>query len=91
MLRTILLLIATLVALPFVAFYYDQPLLPEHWATLKTLVSIMLGVALTCFAVSELTGNCSQVDKLWSIIPLVYVWVVAANSGFADRLVLMAV
>jgi steroid 5-alpha reductase family enzyme len=91
MLRTILLLIATLVALPFVAFYYDQPLLPEHWATLKTLLGIMLGVAITCFVVSELTGNCSQVDKLWSIIPLVYVWVVAADSGFADRLVLMAV
>ncbi len=91
MLRTILLLIATLLALPFIAFYYDQPLAPEHWEVLNTLFKIMLGVALTCFVVSELTSNYSQVDKLWSVIPVVYVWVVASESGFSQRLVLMAV
>ncbi|MBL7806406.1 MAG: DUF1295 domain-containing protein [Saprospiraceae bacterium] len=91
MLRTILLLIATLLALPFVAFYYDQPLAPEHWTALGALLKIMLGVALTCFVVSELTRNYSQVDKLWSIIPVVYVWYIAAQSGFSDRITLMAV
>jgi steroid 5-alpha reductase family enzyme len=80
MLRTILLLLITLIALPFVAFYYDEPLAPEHWAALQSLVKIMLGVALTCFIVSELTGNCSQVDKLWSIVPMVYVWYIAVQS-----------
>ncbi len=91
MIRTILFLLATLIALPFVAFYYDQPLAPEHWVALGSLVKIMLGVALTCFVVSELTGNCSQVDKLWSIVPMVYVWYVATQSGFQERLVLMAI
>lgn len=91
MLRTILLLLATLIALPVVAFYYDQPLAPEQWLTLQTLLKIMLGVALSCFVVSELTGNCSQVDKLWSIVPIAYVWVVAAAADYSPRLLLMAV
>lgn len=90
MLKTILFLLVTLVALPFVAFKYDQALAPEHWAALENLVRIMLVVAIGCFIVSELTGNCSQVDKLWSIVPMVYVWYVAQESGFSERVVLMA-
>ena len=46
--------------------------------------------ALICFLVSTLTHNYSQVDKLWSLIPLVYVWMVALRSGFEPRMVLMA-
>jgi steroid 5-alpha reductase family enzyme len=51
----------------------------------------MLGVALTCFVVSELTNNCSQVDKLWSITPILYTWLFAFESDWSPRLVLMAV
>ncbi len=36
------------------------------------LVTIMLTVALICFLVSEITRNYSQVDKLWSLMPVVY-------------------
>ena len=39
----------------------------------------MLAVAALCFVIGTVTGNVSQVDKLWSIIPVVYVWVVAAT------------
>jgi len=41
------------------------------------------------FIIGELTGNLSQVDKLWSVLPVLYVWEVAllANSG---RLLLMS-
>lgn len=91
MLRTIILLILALIAIPIVAFRFDQPLSPEHWVALKTAVSIMAAVATTCFVVSELTRNCSQVDKLWSIIPIVYVWYFAVQSGLSPRLTLMAV
>lgn len=91
MLRTILVLIATLIALPVIAFYYDQALSAEQWNALSMAIKIMLGVALTCFAVSELTRNYSQVDKLWSVIPVVYGWWFASQSGFNERLVLMAV
>lgn len=91
MLRTIIFLILALIALPVAAFYFDEPLAGEHWATVSKLAKLMLGIALTCFIVSELSGNYSQVDKLWSIVPIVYVWLVASDSGFNSRLVLMAV
>jgi steroid 5-alpha reductase family enzyme len=35
-------------------------------------IVIMLATALVCFFVSELTLNYSQVDKLWSLMPVVY-------------------
>ena len=44
------------------------------------LVTIMLTVALVCFLVSEITRNYSQVDKLWSLIPIVYGWITVAAS-----------
>jgi steroid 5-alpha reductase family enzyme len=50
----------------------------------------MLGVALLCFVVGELTRNVSQVDKLWSIAPVVYAWCLAAWAGMEPRMVLMA-
>lgn len=91
MLRTILILIACLLLLPFIAMHYDSPLEAAQTAALTHMVYLMLGVALTCFAVSELTRNCSQVDKLWSLIPIVYVWYFAVQSGYSERLVLMAI
>lgn len=90
MLRTILFLIGTLILLPFLAFTQDAGLTGEQWAALQTISLVMLGVALLCFAVSELTGNYSQVDKLWSILPIAYSWFFAAQSDWNGRLVLMA-
>ncbi|MCB9333179.1 MAG: DUF1295 domain-containing protein [Lewinellaceae bacterium] len=90
MLKTILFLVATLIALPFLAFWYDQPLSPEQWTTVKNLLGSAFTVAVLCFVVSESTRNYSQVDKLWSLLPIVYVWYVAAQAGFGARVTLMA-
>ncbi len=44
-----------------------------------------------CWLVSVVTGNYSQVDRLWSIAPPLYVLGYAASAGFADlRLDLLA-
>ena len=91
MLKTILILITTLVVLPFVAFKFDQPLTGEQWHIMRTAIYIMLGFATYCFLAGELTGNVSQVDKLWSITPVVYAWFFAAAGDWSPRLVLMAV
>jgi steroid 5-alpha reductase family enzyme len=39
-----------------------------------------------CFIVSSLTGNMSQVDKLWSVVPCVYAWILVKDM----RTVVMA-
>ncbi|KAL7452970.1 hypothetical protein ACHAWC_004671 [Mediolabrus comicus] len=31
-------------------------------------------ISISCFTISSVTGNFSQVDKLWSILPSVYAW-----------------
>ncbi|TNE58128.1 MAG: DUF1295 domain-containing protein [Bacteroidetes bacterium] len=90
MLRTILFLIATLIALPLIAIRYDQPLNTAQWMTVRQLFFAMTSIALLCFFVSELTRNYSQVDKLWSLLPIGYSWYVTANAGFDDRTLLMA-
>jgi steroid 5-alpha reductase family enzyme len=49
----------------------------------------MILVALTCFIVSEITRNYSQVDKLWSLVPLAYGWITVAAYP-SPRIILMA-
>jgi steroid 5-alpha reductase family enzyme len=91
MLKTILLLILGLVVLPFVAYTYDAPLASEQKAMLQDMFYFMCGVALTCFIVSEITRNVSQVDKLWSIMPIIYTWYFVYAGGWDGRMVLMAI
>jgi len=47
-------------------------------------------LAVWCWIASLATGNYSQVDRLWSILPVLYVFHFAAHGGFTDtRLALM--
>ncbi len=62
-----------------------------QWSLIWTNVWLMLAIALACFVVGQVTGNVSQVDKLWSIVPVLYCWVVTVRSDFDSRMVLMAV
>jgi len=39
---------------------------------IRTWIIIMLAIAMICFIGSEFTRNYSQVDKLWSIMPIIY-------------------
>ncbi|KQX08375.1 MULTISPECIES: DUF1295 domain-containing protein [unclassified Leifsonia] len=60
-----------------------QPLVVCLWICAGTIVGTWL--------LSVLTREYSWVDRIWSISPVVYVWVFAAASGLGDaRLVLMA-
>ena len=88
--KTALFLLVTIVVIPVVAFAIDEPLDPEQKSALVTLVTVYLVTALICFIISTVTNNYSQVDKLWSIMPLIYTWIVAVQSNWEPRLVLMA-
>lgn len=89
--KTALLLIGTLILVPLLAFKFDQPLSAEQWAMIRDVTTLMVGVALLCFVVGEITGNVSQVDKLWSIVPVIYAWVVTIEGHYQPRMVLMSV
>ena len=91
MLVTILLLIFTVIVLPIVSFYFGTPLNTIQYDVLMNTVWIVVGVIAYTFIVGELTNNNSQVDKLWSIVPIVYVWNMTIDGGMAPRMVLMAI
>lgn len=57
---------------------------------LREAASIVLAAAVITFVASELTRNYSQVDRLWSLMPVLYAWLVAARGAWDGRLVLMA-
>jgi len=60
-------------------------------APLIVCLWIAAAVCAIAWVLSLVTGEHSWVDRIWSIVPVVYLWVFAAGSGFADaRLVLMA-
>lgn len=90
-LKTAILLFITLLLVPVYAYYYGKPLGPIESGALSALTKICLSTILICFIISELTKNYSQVDKLWSLLPIFYVWVVADYGHYAPRLLLMAV
>lgn len=58
--------------------------------TLKILLIVCGCSVAFCFIVGELAQNFSQMDKLWSILPIAYAWIVAGKGGMKLRLVVYA-
>jgi steroid 5-alpha reductase family enzyme len=90
MLLTILLLIFTVIVVPIVSFYMGTPLNTLQTEILWHASYIVAGVIAYCFIVGELSRNNSQVDKLWSVIPIVYVWYMTCAGGMEPRMMLMS-
>lgn len=74
MLITILLLIFTVIVLPLFSVYFGTPLNTLQVDVLWSTIYIVIGVVAYTFIVGEITNNNSQVDKLWSVVPIIYVW-----------------
>ncbi len=91
MVRTILFLMVTLALITTAVFTADLNFSHSEWTALTQVAMVTLGVALLCFVVGELTNNNSQVDKLWSLIPIYYGWHFAAAAGFEPRTNIMAI
>lgn len=53
----------------------------EQIQTLKILLIVCGASIAYCFIVGELAQNFSQMDKLWSILPIAYAWIVAIRNG----------
>ncbi len=91
MLFTILILIFTVIVVPFVALNFGTDPTLLQWEILSQLAVVVGGVIAYCFIVGELTKNNSQVDKLWSIVPIWYTWHMTVLGGMNDRMILMSV
>ena len=85
------LLLLSLVVCPILYIYMGPALNALQIETLKTIGIVAGCSALLCFTLGEITRNNSQVDKIWSLLPIVYCWIIAAKGGMHPRLVVMAV
>ena len=81
----------SLLACPILYFTLGPKLDDVQLSTLKLLLLVCACSAAFCFIVGELSHNNSQIDKLWSLLPEVYVWIVAIKGGMHPRLVVMAI
>jgi steroid 5-alpha reductase family enzyme len=91
MIKIIAVLIFTLIIVPIVAFWIDAPLSVLQKEILWDVLYVYWGVAFFCFIVGELTKNNSQVDKIWSVVPVFYAWHITYAGGWDTRMILMSV
>ena len=64
----------SLLACPILYFAVGPQLSEAQFGTLKILLIVCGCSAAFCFVTGELSKNNSQMDKLWSILPEVYIW-----------------
>ena len=81
----------SVIACPILYFFVGPQMNEEQLHAALILVIICGASALYCFVVGEIAKNNSQMDKLWSLLPIAYTWVIAAQGGMAPRLIIMAV
>lgn len=85
-----LLLGLSVAACPIVYILVGPALSAAQLDALKLLLIVAACSAGYCFLVGELSGNNSQMDKLWSLLPEVYIWIIALRDG-SLRLIVMAI
>lgn len=91
-----IILILSIALAPVMYFVFNQSFTNEQLKALLVLAIICSSSALYCFIVGEISNNNSQMDKLWSILPPVYTWVVTImdafnNGAISIRLLIMAI
>ena len=73
-------------------FVLGGPKLSQNQLNTLLILGIICGSSvLYCFVVGELSRNNSQMDKLWSLLPIAYTWVIAAKGSMSPRLVIIAI
>ncbi len=79
------------IALLVLGFVFGGFALTETQSETLKILLIVCGCSVAfCFVVGELAQNFSQMDKLWSILPIAYAWIVAGKGGMKPRLVVYA-
>jgi steroid 5-alpha reductase family enzyme len=60
-------------------------------SSMVAVLFVAAGVSACCWIASLITKDTSWVDRIWSIVPVVYVWIFAIGAGLSDaRLDVMA-
>lgn len=82
---------ATIILLPIAAYFLGTPPNDKQVDVIFKTAWGLAAVVLLTFVVGQLTGNVSQTDKLWSIVPATYAWYMTALGDWNERMVLMSI
>ena len=91
MIRTAISLLVIVLIVPLLIYTSGITISDQQYKILIQAAKIMAIISLACFVISELTGNYSQTDKIWSLAPILYAWYFCRKAGFDSRTILMAV
>ena len=89
--KTIRFLMATVILLPLAAYFLGTPPNELQLSILKKMTWVVGIVIAYTFIVGQITGNNSQVDKLWSVVPIIYTWYMTYLGGWNERMIAMSV
>lgn len=89
--KTVNFLIGTVIILPVLAYFLGTPPNEVQLEIIKKTAWIVAAVIAYTFIVGQLTGNNSQVDKLWSIVPIIYTWHMTYLGEWNERMIIMSV
>lgn len=70
-------------------FVFNPNISEFQWEVIWNTSKILWATVISTFVIGEITNNNSQVDKIWSIIPLAYVGYIAAQFNWSPRAILM--
>ena len=87
----LIIVISAILLCPIIYFKFGDRFTDEQIKILIVLLITMGISVLYCFIVGEISRNNSQMDKLWSIMPELYAWIIAIMGGMKPRLIVMAV
>ena len=94
MIKKVVVLLLSLIFLVSIIFYgnvFEFKLNEIQSLVFKQSLFIYGILTIACFGVGEISKNYSQVDKVWSIAPMIYVWFFTYNSDFNSRMVIMSI
>ena len=94
MIKKVVVLLLSLIFLVSIIFYgnvFEFKLNEIQSLVFKQSLFIYGILTIACFVVGEISKNYSQVDKVWSIAPIIYVWFFTYNSDFNSRMVIMSI
>lgn len=87
-----IIVVITTITLSVLGFALGGLELTQKQKDILLVLLIICGTsALYCFIVGEIAKNNSQMDKLWSILPIAYTWTIAIMGGLNERLVIYAI
>ena len=59
--------------------------------SIKIIFKSYLIISSSCFLLGEITKNYSQIDKVWSLVPIYVAWYVCYSAEFNTRTIIMAI